>query len=105
MLKLALTLKQMQHRQDFLSLPKSENGDQDRTTFVKSFFDGCQETSLLVRSRIGLTERSVPACGLDNQNVHIAFRKVSAPHQGLVQEVYITRIEDFFPFRPKENAH
>jgi hypothetical protein len=94
----------MQHRQDFLGLPKRENRNQHRTTLIESLFDGRQEPSLFVLPRVGRTEGSIPARCLDDENIYIAFRKICAPHQGLVQEVDVTGIKDLFPFRPEENA-
>src|SRR5260370_23298486 len=103
-LQFALTLKQMQHRQNFLGLSKRKNRDQDRTTFIKSLFDGRQESSLLVLPRIGRTKGSIPARCLDDENVYVAFWKISAPHQSLVQEVHITGVKNLFPFCPETNA-
>src|ERR1700722_1311095 len=103
MLKLTLTLEQMEHCQDLLSFPEGKDRDQDRSPFIKSLCDRGEEPSFLCFSGITCSERSIASGCLNNKNIYVPFREIGASHQRLLQKIHIASVKHFFPFGSKEN--
>src|SRR5262249_36251211 len=104
LLQRATTLEMIEHRKDFLCFPESKDWNQYRSPLFKSLLKGRQKPLFLVSPRICGIQRTISARSLYDQNIDLLFWKIGAPHQCLLQEVDVPRVEYLSAFCAKQNT-